>query len=156
MWGISLYVCQCILGYLQTSDGHGPEWPALMLNWNPAAELAVLWKGPGLSGPKLPSRRCYGSFCVFLWYCSGSRAVLLLTAEPLSEQLQPFFYSNTETCVSVFLNPPWGQFLPQSVFWDIFYVSESVASWLTSALILVPPHYRANEEFNFNRVKPEF
>lgn len=88
-WGISLYICQYILGRLQNSAGHSRVQPALTLNLDPGAELAVLWMGvwtkctKGPFQPMLWSLRTY----VILWHCTGSRAMLLPTTEPLSKQL---------------------------------------------------------------------
>lgn len=122
-WGISLYLCQCILGCIQNSAGHSPVQPALTLKLDPAAELAVLWMGAWTKwtkGPFWPALRSLLT-CVILWYCTGSGATLLPTTEPLSKQLQLFFYSNTEAHgYQSFEILHESQFLSPCVFWDIF------------------------------------
>lgn len=69
--GAFLYTCVNV--FLAVFKPHlGTARSALILNWDPEAEFAVLRKGPGFNGPKVPSKssrysgQSYGSLCVVL------------------------------------------------------------------------------------------
>lgn len=106
--GISLYVYQYILGCLQDSAGHSPVQSALTLNLGPAAELAVLGTGPGLSGRKslsidgmVPSNRCYSMILHGVQGCVAANH-----GAPFQATSAPLFLKYRNMWVPVFLNSP--------------------------------------------------